>query len=418
MVHTSPLEQAGIGDAGGMNIYVVESAKKMVAAGVGVDIFTRATKPNLPKIVEIAPGVRTIHIDIDQYESLSKEQLPYHVNEISHKFLETVENEKLDYDLIHSHYWLSGKVALNANQKLKLPLVQTMHTMALVKNMNLAEQDKPEPEIRIQGEVEVVQKSDAIIANTEAEASSLVTLYEACPEKVHVVSPGVDLDTFSAKPTTARAINRKQLGIPDNAVVLSFVGRLQPHKGPDILVKALANLFDHNPHLKSKVYLLIIGGSSGNGSSGKLNSELDNLINLSKFLGINSNVKFVPPVNRNELPDWYKTSDIVCVPSYSESFGLVALEAQACGIPVVATAVGGLRTAVADGISGSLIDGHDPRAWSSGLLRLIQEPSRRTIYSYGAIQHSSHFGWMATSREILGIYDELLSARKSNLAGA
>jgi D-inositol-3-phosphate glycosyltransferase len=411
MLHTSPLEQAGVGDAGGMNIYVLESAKKMANSGVEVDIFTLTNKAKAEKIISIAPGVRVVNLQVEN--GLDKEALPFHLDQIKESFWKVLDSEKLTYDLLHSHYWLSGKVSLLANEKLNLPLVQTMHTMALVKNKNLANDERPEPQIRIIGEREVITNSQAIIANTGAEASSLVSLYGACPENVHVVAPGVDLDNFIPVNRVGREKVRKELGITSNQIVLTFVGRLQPHKGPDVLLQSLATLFDHNPILRNKVVALIIGGNSGAGGG-----ELEKLKTMAQFLHLTGNVKFIPPVPRTELADWYAASDIVCVPSYSESFGLVALEAQACGVPVVATAVGGLRTAVADGISGSLVDGHDPKAWSATLMRLIMEPSRRTLFSLGALEHSSHFGWSSTAREILGVYDQLLSAKSSEAAGA
>ena len=199
---------------------------------------------------------------------------------------------------------------------------------------------------------------------------------------------------------------RDVVDLDKSSHVISFVGRIQPHKGPEILIRAIAEMVSHSPHLRAKLITNIIGGASGANQS-----EVERLKELVSWLGIDDVVRFAPPVPREELPNWYRASDLVCVPSYSESFGLVALEAQACGTPVVATAVGGLRTAVADGISGVLVDGHDPRAWSSVLARLLQEPQRRVLLSMGAIEHASHFGWDATSRGTLDIYDRVLSAR-------
>jgi D-inositol-3-phosphate glycosyltransferase len=315
------------------------------------------------------------------------------------------------YDVIHSHYWISGKVAMPVAEKLGIPLVHTMHTMARVKNLNLAEGEMPEPMIRVQGETQVVAAATGLIANTDAEAASLVSLYSACPDNVHVVSPGVDLYTFTAG--GGRAAAREVVGLAQDALVITFVGRIQPHKGPELLIRATSEMIKHSPQLRPKLVVNIIGGASGANTS-----EVERLKELVAWLGISDVVRFAPPVPRADLPQWYRAADLVCVPSYSESFGLVALEAQACGTPVVATAVGGLRTAVADGISGVLVDGHDPRAWSSVLARLIQEPQRRVLLSLGAIEHASHFGWDATARGTLDIYDRVLSdareARKTS----
>jgi D-inositol-3-phosphate glycosyltransferase len=402
MVHTSPLDQAGTGDAGGMNIYVVEAAQNMAAMGVQVDIFTRRNNPDVADIVDVAPGVRVIQLNVGPVSGVTKEQLPKLIPDLAAAFREAFVDTR--YDIIHSHYWISGKVAMPVAKELNIPLVHTMHTMARVKNLNLAEGEVPEPMIRVQGETQVVAAADALIANTDAEAASLVSLYEACPDNVLVVSPGVNLKVFT--PGAGRAAARHVVGLDKDAHIISFVGRIQPHKGPEVLIRAIAELVSHSPHLRTKLITNIIGGASGANQS-----EVERLKELTTWLGIDDVVRFAPPVPREDLPEWYRASDLVCVPSYSESFGLVALEAQACGTPVVATAVGGLRTAVADGISGVLVDGHDPRAWSSVLARLLQEPQRRVLLSMGAIEHASHFGWDVTSRGTLDIYDRVLSAR-------
>jgi D-inositol-3-phosphate glycosyltransferase len=403
MVHTSPLDQAGTGDAGGMNIYVIEAAQNMAAMGVMVDIFTRRTDADIADVVEVSPGVRVIQLNIGPVSGVTKEQLPTFIPALSAEFKKSLSETK--YDVIHAHYWISGKVAMPVAKELNIPLVHTMHTMARVKNLNLAEGEVPEPMIRVQGETQVVAAADSLIANTDAEAASLVSLYEACPDNVSVVSPGVNLKVFTAG--AGKAAAREFVGLPKDAHIITFVGRIQPHKGPEVLIRSIAEMVHHSPHLRPKLIVNIIGGASGANQS-----EVERLKELVTWLGIDDVVRFAPPVPREDLPQWYRAADLICIPSYSESFGLVALEAQACGTPVVATAVGGLRTAIADGISGVLVDGHDPRAWSSVLARLIQEPQRRVLLSMGAIEHASHFGWDATSRGTLDIYDRVLSERR------
>ena len=274
--------------------------------------------------------------------------------------------------------------------------------MAKVKNLSLAEGDKEEPLIRALGEEQIVKNANALIANTDAEAAALVSLYGASPEKVHVVTPGVDLARFA--PANGKGSARSKLNIAPDALMLLFVGRIQPHKGPDVLVRAVAEMLTHSPHLRAKLALVIMGGASGSG-----HVEPERLRSLAKFLGVEDVVHFMDPVLRSDLPDWFRAADLVCVPSYSESFGLVALEAQACGTPVVATAVGGLRTAVSDGISGSLVDGHDPKAWASVINRLLFEPQRRIVLSMGAIEHAAKFGWERTARGTLDVYDQVIS---------
>jgi D-inositol-3-phosphate glycosyltransferase len=413
MVHTSPLDQAGVGDAGGMNVYVVETAKKMAQAGVSVDIFTRANKPNLPESVEIAEGVNVKHLVAGPFEGLSKEELPSQLGALTSAFM---NHQKLlpgnYYSLLHSHYWISGQLGWMVSEATSIPLIHTMHTTAKVKNLNLAVGEKPEPHTRAIGEEQVVKAATGLIANTDAEAASLVSLYDACPDRVFVVAPGVDLQTFS--PADGKAAARNRLNIAPDAIMLTFVGRVQPHKGPDVLLKAAAEMVMHTPHLRAKLAVVIIGGASGSVN------ELEKIKSLARFLKIEDIAHFIEPASREVLPDWYRASDLVCVPSYSESFGLVALEAQACGTPVVATAIGGLRTAVSDGISGSLVDGHDPKAWSAVISRLIMEPQRRLLLGMNAVEHASHFGWEATARKTLDVYDWALSKKansKLRLAG-
>jgi D-inositol-3-phosphate glycosyltransferase len=407
MVHTSPLDQAGMGDAGGMNVYVVETAKKMAQAGVSVDIFTRANHPNLPDIVEIAEGVNVKHLVAGPFEGLSKEELPSQLGALTSAFMNYQKQLPKDYySLLHSHYWISGQLGWVVSEATGIPLIHTMHTTAKVKNLNLAQGEQPEPHTRAIGEEQVVKASTALIANTDAEAASLVSLYDACPDNVFVVAPGVDLESFS--PADGKAAARIRLDIAPDAIMLTFVGRIQPHKGPDVLLRAAAEMVTHSPHLRAKLAVVIMGGTSGS------INELEKIKSLAKFLKIEDITHFVNPVSRKVLPDWYRASDLVCVPSYSESFGLVALEAQACGTPVVATAIGGLRTAVSDGISGSLVDGHDPKAWSAVISRLIMEPQRRLLLSMGAIEHASHFGWENTARKTLDVYDWALTKKNSS----
>ena len=413
MVHTSPLDQAGVGDAGGMNVYVVETAKKMAQAGVSVDIFTRANKPNLPESVEIAEGVNVKHLVAGPFEGLSKEELPSQLGALTSAFMNHQKQLPGNYySLLHSHYWISGQLGWMVSEATSIPLIHTMHTTAKVKNLNLAVGEKPEPHTRAIGEEQVVKAATGLIANTDAEAASLVSLYEACPDRVFVVAPGVDLQTFS--PADGKAAARNRLNIAPDAIMLTFVGRVQPHKGPDVLLKAAAEMVMHTPHLRAKLAVVIIGGASGSVN------ELEKIKSLARFLKIEDITHFIEPASREVLPDWYRASDLVCVPSYSESFGLVALEAQACGTPVVATAIGGLRTAVSDGISGSLVDGHDPKAWSAVISRLIMEPQRRLLLGMNAVEHASHFGWEATARKTLDVYDWALSKKansKLRLAG-
>jgi D-inositol-3-phosphate glycosyltransferase len=343
------------------------------------------------------------HLYATPYQDVTKSDIVALMDQLEQDFLKNLhELGDSYYQVIHSHYWISGMLAKRISLRTGIPFVHTFHTSAKVKNLSLAENESPEPLSRAIGEEDLARSAKALIANTDSEAASLVSLYNACPESVYVATPGVNLNEFTVGIGKKGA--REKLGIAPEKIVLSFVGRIQPHKGPDVLIRAVAEMIAHSPKLRQILQVLIIGGASGAGLG-----EVERLKSLARWLGVADVIEFLPPVARHDLADWYRSSDLVCVPSYSESFGLVALEAQACGTPVVATAVGGLRAAVADGFSGSLVDGHDPKAWSAVLMRLIAQPERRLILSMGAVDHASHFGWDQTARTILDVYDRVLS---------
>ncbi len=396
-VHTSPLDQPGTGDAGGMNVYVVETARHLAAQGIEVEIFTRSTSSDLPPSVELAPNLTVRHISAGPYEGLPKEELPGRLCAFTAGVLRAeATREPGHYDLVHSHYWLSGQVGWLAAQRWGTPLVHSMHTLARVKNAALALDDAPEPHARELGEVDVVQAADRLIANTAEEASALIKLYDADPLRVDTVAPGVDLRRFSPG---SRAAARSALGLPADATVLLFVGRIQPLKAPDVLLKAVAELADADVERRAKLHVAVVGGPSGSGLA-----RPEQLQKLAVDLGISDLVHFEPPVPQADLARWYRAADVTVVPSYSESFGLVAVESQACGTPVLAARVGGLTTAVADGSSGILIDGHDPSDYAAALHRLLSDEVLRRRLGDGAVRHAARFDWSATAAGMLEVY--------------
>ena len=403
-VHTSPQEQPGTGDAGGLNVYVVEVSKRLAERGIEVEIFTRMTDGSLPLTSEMAPGVHVRNVIAGPFEGLGKADLPGQLCAFAQGVMraEAARPEGW-YDLVHSHYWLSGQVGWLAADRWRVPLVHTMHTMARVKNSRLADGDTPEPPGREIGEAQVVDAADRLVANTLGEAGELVDLYDADPGRVRVVSPGVDLDLFTVGDVAAA---RARVGLPQDAQVLLFVGRIQPLKAPDVLLKAAADLLARRPELRRRMVIAIVGGPSGSGL-GKPRA----LQELAHQLGIEAQVRFVPPVDRATLALWYRAADLVAVPSYSESFGLVAVEAQACGTPVVAAAVGGLPFVVGPG--GLLIDGHRTSDWSTGLESLLDDPGRRALLSRSAVEHASQFSWERTTDRLLEVYTESMTARST-----
>lgn len=410
-IHTSPLDQPGTGDAGGMNVYVVETARRLAAAGVEVEVFTRATSSSLPPTVEIVPGVTVRHVTAGPFEGLLKQDLPGQLCAVTAGVMraEAMRPEGW-FDLVHSHYWLSGQVGWLAKERWNIPLVHSMHTMAKVKNRDLAEGDAPEPAMRVIGEEQVVANADRLIANTADEADELVTLYGARPDLVDVVHPGVDLDLF--RPGDRQAA-RAARGLRPDAVVLLFVGRIQPLKAPDVLVRAAAELLARDPGLRDRLVVAICGGPSGSGLE-----QPTALVDLARALGVADVVRFEPPGDRATLVQWYRAADVVVVPSYSESFGLVAVEAQACGTPVVAADVGGLRTAVRSGVGGLLVPGHDPGDYADAIARIVDDPRLRAALSRGAVQHAQDFGWSATTAGLLASYSSALAGQHPRLAAA
>jgi D-inositol-3-phosphate glycosyltransferase len=405
--HTSPLDQPGTGDAGGMNVYIVETARRLAQLGVDVEIFTRATSAKIPATVELAPGVLVRTIPAGPFEPMAKEDLPALLCPFASGVLRVeAQHEPGHFDVIHSHYWLSGQVGLLAQDRWHAPLVHSMHTMARVKNALLADGDVPEPSARVVGEASIVGAADRLLANTATEADDLISLYDADPQHVVTVPPGVDLSVFT--PGDA-ATARHRLGLPPSAHVLLFAGRIQPLKAPDVLLRAAASLVARRPSLRSELVVAVVGGLSGSGLA-----HPHHLEELARQLGIADVVRFYPPVAQSQLVDWFRAADVTVVPSYNESFGLVAIESQACGTPVVAASVGGLRTAVADGASGVLIDGHEPDDYARVLERLIDEPRRREALSRGALAHAAEFGWDATARGTLAVYQEAVAARPAH----
>jgi D-inositol-3-phosphate glycosyltransferase len=408
-LHTSPLDQPGTGDAGGMNVYVIELSKRLARQGIEVDIFTRATDSALPPLVEAHDGVTVRHIHAGPFEGLTKHELPGQLCVFAREVLRAEAAQPLGhYDAVHSHYWLSGQVGALARDRWGVPLVHTMHTMAKVKNAALAQGDRPEPAARVIGEEQVVEAADVLIANTRLEARQLVELYDAEPDRVQVIHPGVDLSVF--RPLDQTQV-RASLGLAADAHVLLFAGRIQPLKGPDVLLRAVAVLLERHPGLRSRLVVPVVGGPSGSGLD-----RPESLAALAAELDIDDVVRFVPPVSQAELARWYAAATVVAVPSYNESFGLVAAEAQAAGTPVVAAAVGGLTTVVRDDHSGFLVEGHDPGAWARTLVRPLTDPDLLVRLQAGALEQARQFSWEATAAQTLAVYERAHSLMRESVS--
>ena len=407
-VHTSPLDQPGTGDAGGMNVYVVELSRQLAATGIEVEIFTRATSRDLPPVTELAPGIVVRHVIAGPLEGLTKAELPGQLCTFAREVLRTEATFAPGYyDVIHSHYWLSGQVGALARDRWGIPLVHSMHTMAKVKNRALAAGDAAEPTSRIIGEEQVVAAADLVVANTAEESSQLVNLYGADPDRVRVITPGVDLYAFRPG---SKATARAEVGWRPDALVVMFAGRIQPLKAPDVIIRAAAELVARQPDLRRRLVVPVIGGPSGSG--------LDtprNLVELATSLGVGDLVQFIAPVEQSRLATYYQAASVVVVPSYNESFGLVAIEAQACGTPVIASNVGGLPTTVIDGQTGVLVDGHNPHHYADVIQRLLSDEVHLGEMSRASANHAQGFGWGVTAQHTLTAYGEAAAAMQADL---
>jgi D-inositol-3-phosphate glycosyltransferase len=398
-VHSSPLAIPGVGDSGGMNVHVRALASELARAGVESDLYTRATSPDDPPVVEVEPGVRVLHLPAGPLEPIPKQALPRYLCAFLCSLLRAGERHG-PYDVLHSHYWVSGWVARLARERWDSPVVHSFHTLGRVKNNSLAQGEEPEPPSRLAGEERVVATADCLTAATPAEARQLVELYGAPPSKVRVVPHGVDRGRFHPGDRLAA---RAELGVTRRRV-LAFVGRLQPLKAPDVAVKTLAVLTRGCPDLD--VELLVVGGPSGNGMD-----EPRRLARLARELGVADRVRFEPARPNDQLATVYQASDLLLVPSRSESFGLVALEAQACGTPVVAARVGGLNHAVGDGTTGRLLSSHDPREWAAAIAPLLRHPGKLAAMGQAAARFAGVHGWDVTAGKLLDTYSELLQTR-------
>ncbi len=394
-VHTSPAAAPGSGDAGGMNVYIRAVARELARQGVASDLYTRATGPDDEPVRELEPGVRLLHLPAGPVTPVGKERLPGYLPAFLCSLLHAVD-EQGPYDLVHSHYWLSGWVGRLLRERRHIPLAHSFHTLGRVKNAGLAPGEAPEPTGRLLGEERVAAAADVLVAPTALEAAQLVELYGAPPTAVEVVSPGVDLSVFQPGD---RAAARRSLGVRSR-YVLVFAGRLQPLKAPDVAVRALVSLCARRPDLD--VELLVVGGVSGNGSG-----EPERLRQLAAAGGVADRVRLLPPRPPHELAQVYRAADLLLMPSRSESFGLVALEAQACGTPVLATRTGGLSYAVGDGTTGILVDGHDPVRWAQATATLLDAPRRLAAMRLAAAQFSRAHGWDVTAGRLLDLYQHL-----------
>jgi D-inositol-3-phosphate glycosyltransferase len=399
-LHTSPLDQPGIGDSGGMNVYVRSVSERLARGGVAVDVFTRCQGRLVPEVQKLAELERIIQVPAGPCAPVPKDALAELLPQFAQSVVARQALEGIGYDLVHAHYWLSGSAAAVTKAKWSVPMVASFHTLGRVKNRVLENHSKELPN-RLQAEESVIAQADRILAPTPAESFHLVDLYGADPERIRLVPPGVDLQRF--RPGDAEEA-KARLGLAGKRVAL-FVGRLQLLKGPDVAIRVVAEAIRRDPGPTADLVLVLVGGPSG-GAHRSL--EVARLMELASEERVADRVRFVPPMPHEELPLAYQAADVLLAPSRSESFGLVALEAQACGIPVIAASVGGLPYVVADGRSGLLVRGHDPSGYAEPLLAILSNRALAQRLSEGALAHSSGYSWDITTERMRSVYAELL----------
>jgi D-inositol-3-phosphate glycosyltransferase len=405
-LHTSPVAQPGVGDGGGMNIYVRSLSSALARAGVACDVYTRAEHPGQPRVVTVEPNFRVFNIPAGPAAPVPKESLPGLVDEFTESMLGQIRACGRDYELLHANYWLSGQAAHRLKHELSLPMVATFHTLALVKQAGArgtggvpptmaagaATDSADEVPGRVQGETDIIRCADLILASTPDEAGLLDSLYGADPDRVEVLPPGVDHRLFSPGDRAAARAGLGHLG----GRVLLFVGRIQPLKGLDLAVQALAEIDD--------AVLWAVGGPSGADGPG----ELERVLKLAADLGVADRLLLLPPRPHHELVDYYRAADVCLVPSRTESFGLVALEAAACGTPVVAASVGGLRSIVADGETGLLVEGRDPLEWATAVALLLDDGDLATAMGARAATRSGKWSWGMTAARLRRLCSDLV----------
>jgi D-inositol-3-phosphate glycosyltransferase len=380
-MHTSPTASLGESANGGMNVYIREISAAFSRCGIATDVFTRRVGADDPAVERIAPLGRVVYLPAGHDHS-DKYQLQHHVDEFAAEALAFIDEQRLEYQLLYSHYWLSGLVARSLRQSLGLPWVHTAHTLGKVKNRQLAPGAKPEPIERIRAEREIAVEADRLIASTDDEREDLVELYGAERDRIAVVAPGIDLATFFPMP---KEDAQRKIGFPDQRLLL-FVGRLERLKGVETILRAMALAADRR---HQDVRLLVLGEDSRDAEQ----SEKDRLRGLAADLGIADRVEFLGSVAHHELPYFYAAAEACLMPSYSESFGLVGLEAQACGCAVIASNVSGLASVVREGVTGYLVDGHNPAEWADRILRLLNDPESAEQMGRRGVLLAQRFPW-------------------------
>ena len=405
--HTCPLATLGGKEAGGMNVYVRELTRALGRRGVGVDVFTRSQDEHVPHVLhDLGYGNRVVHVPAGPETPVAKDELPGHLPEFERWILGFAERKGLQYDVIHSHYWLSGQAALRLREEWGLPIVQMFHTLGEMKNRVARSPEERASEARLSMERRLLREADRIIASTEAELAQFRWVYQIDTDRAVVIEPGVDPARFYPIPEDEA---REYVGAVDGRRIILFVGRIEPLKGLDSLLEAVALMENRGLIAKHSIHLMVIGGEP-DASPEQLSAEMSRLQTLSRDLGIHEWVTFLGKRAQDTLQYFYSAAEVVVMPSHYESFGLVALEAMACGTPVVASEAGGLVFLVRDGETGLHVPTADPAALADKLELLLEDDGLLKRLGRQATEYARGFGWPGVADRLIRVYEELAAA--------
>ncbi len=385
-----------------MNVYVRDISRELGRRGFMVDVFTRWQNPDLSQVnYELGENCRVIHLPAGPVKPYHKNLVHQHLPQYIEEVTAFAARDKVSYDIIHSHYWLSGKVALALRDRWDTPVIQMFHTLGHLKNQVAQRADELEPDFRIRGETEIMAKANRLVAATPLESQQMIELYGAPPENIAVIPCGVDVSLF--RPISLDAA-RAQLGLPDGHQMILFVGRIEPLKGIDTLIRAMALVVRDFPHWQEDICVCIIGGGDSRNTN---NAEMERLRRLRCELGIGNLVVFLGSRAQDSLPVHYSAAAMVVMPSHYESFGMVALEAMACGVPVIASDVGGLSFNVQDSVTGYLIPERDPEALAAKISLLLHDAALRQRLGEQATRWAQRYKWQTVADEIVELYGDV-----------
>jgi len=404
--HTCPLATLGGKDTGGMNVYVHQLTRTLGKLGIRVDVFTRSQDEHVPHVLhDLGYHNRVVHIPAGPEVPLPKAELERYIPKFVQGIKSFAETKNIHYDLIHSHYWMSGIAAIDLANEWKIPFLHMFHTLGLMKNRIARSPQEIEGEYRIQGEKKVISSANRIIAATLAEKSQLEFLYETPSSKIAVIPPGVDTRHFYPIPKDEA---KEVVGIPEKTHTILFVGRIEPLKGIDNLIQAIS-IIQKRGELQCCPHDLVIIGGEPNAKPEEMNAEMARLQDMVETLQIENFVIFLGKQDQQMLPYYYSAAEVVVMPSHYESFGMVALEAMACGTPVVASQVGGLAFLVRDGETGFVVPGNDVQALANRLVELIKNQELRNKLGNQSTKYAQLYSWENISEKIAEVYKQLLS---------